>query len=92
MTEFTLTSMNGENEEFFLDEDSDSGWYIDSDGDLIFVLDGCDREEGDVFAIVINGEGWNPGYAWVVPVDQIDCYLGDLRVRPLRKLDIKYAV
>lgn len=92
MTEFTLTSMNGEDKEFFLDKNSESGWYIDSDGDLIFVVDEDEFESGDVFAIVINGEGWNPGYTWVVPVEEVDEYISQCSVRPLKKLDIKYAV
>lgn len=90
MTKVTITEIKTESEMIPVTQNLESGWYIDSDGDLIFVLNKDDEENEGVFAIVINGESWNPGYTWLIKDEDFEEYLGAVDVKPLKNVKINY--
>lgn len=74
-----IKMIKSEQKEYFLNEGSDPGWYIDQDGDLIFLFDEYSR--GNYIAFVIKNSQ-AACTTFLVHSDEID----DILYSPVEKV------
>lgn len=87
MTSFYIYEEGEVKESAYLTKNSSAGWYVDDDGDLIYVVDRLsDDRDKDIFAIVVQHDG----SSFTVDVDDIEDVLHE-PVRTLKTVDIKYT-